>query len=435
MSTKNNINDFLNITSTDYKPISNIKIINKNNIQKGGNYSPTSSFNQNGGVQNKDIYTLVSMLTSDSHIDSILSSNTSTPQLENKLRNLLNQEGGNYTKNNNSYDYNNFIKYNNSQRGGSNKVSLNINTMSTTEDFAGKLLGNSNEYIDNTTTELDNVFQKQSNNNYNQAQRGGASSVTSSAMPYSNFTNLSSTSDFNQSQRGGASSVTSSAMPYSNNLSTTSDFNQRGGGYSVTSSAMPYSNNLSTTSDFNQRGGGYSVTSSAMPYSNNLSTTSENYNQRGGGYSVTSSAMPYSNNLSVTSELNNQRGGGYSVTSSAMPYSNNLSVTSELNNQRGGGYSVTSSAMSYSNNLSTTSENYNYEQEGGNNPALVAYREIVKMLVKELGIKYPQGLKIAAQLQKDVKEKNSDVTPDKLVKLASEQFKSTRSKYEKMVSK
>jgi hypothetical protein len=67
-----------------------------------------------------------------------------------------------------------------------------------------------------------------------------------------------------------------------------------------------------------------------------------------------------------------------------------------------------------------------------NPPALVAYREIVKMVVKELGIKYKQGLKIAAQLQTDVKKKHYDVTPDKLVKLASEQFKSNRSKYEKM---
>jgi hypothetical protein len=156
--------------------------------------------------------------------------------------------------------------------------------------------------------------------------------------------------------------------------------------------------------------------------------------------------MPNNNNLSTTSEFENvfqkpnninpiQRGGSYSVTSSAMPMNNNfLSVTSEsVNVQRGGSYSVTSSAMPNNNDLSATSDIMS--QEGGNNPALVAYREIVKMVVKELGITYPKALKIAAQVQKDVKEKNSDVTPDKLVKLANEQFKSTRSKYEKMAPK
>ena len=67
------------------------------------------------------------------------------------------------------------------------------------------------------------------------------------------------------------------------------------------------------------------------------------------------------------------------------------------------------------------------------NPALVAYREMIKIVVKELGITYPKGLKIASQLQKDVKEKYVDVTPDKLVKLATEQFKSNRSKYVNMI--
>ena len=67
------------------------------------------------------------------------------------------------------------------------------------------------------------------------------------------------------------------------------------------------------------------------------------------------------------------------------------------------------------------------------NPAVDAYREIVKMIVKELGITYPRGIKIGAQLQKDVKEKHADVTPDKLVKLATEQFKSNKSKYVNMI--
>lgn len=301
MSNKNNINDFLNITTTEYKPsISNIKIINKNSvhqIQQGGNYSPTSSFNQLGGVNNRDVNNLVSMLTSDSHMDSILNSNTSTPQLENKLKQLLNQEGGNYNNQFNNNNYNShFIK----QDGGATKL-LALGAaaalaygLTTETDFVSNLIGKSNNNqanVDVTTTDMNNA------------------------------------------------SVTSSAMPQPNNV-------------------------LSTTSQ------------------------SENVFQK-------------SNNSVINS-----------VTSSAVP---NADVK-----QVGGNYSVTSDVMS---------------QEGGNNPALVAYREIVKMVVKELGITYPKALKIAAQVQKDVKEKNADVTPDKLFKLASEQFKSTKSKYEKMVPK
>jgi hypothetical protein len=356
MSNKNNINDFLNITTTEYKPsIDNIRIINKNNvhqIQQGGSYSPTSSFNQLGGVNNKDVNNLVSMLTSDSHMDSILGSNTSTVQLENKLKNLLNQEGGNYNKTNyanNNYN-SNFIKQNNQRGGVSQAIAIGAAAalaygLTSESDFVGNLFGKSketNNNVDITTTDMD------MNNG----------SVTSSAMPMNN--NLSTTSEdenvFQKPNRQFSSSVTSSEVPMNNNFSSTSD-------------------------NVNQKGGAYSVTSTAMPNNNYLSATSENFNQK-------------------------QRGGRHSITSSAMHMNNNLSATSDI-----------------------------MSQEGGNNPALVAYREIVKMVVKELGITYPKALKIAAQVQKDVKEKNADVTPDKLVKLANEQFKSTRSKYEKMAPK
>ncbi len=291
MSNKNNINDFLNTTSTEFKhSISNIKIFDKNNIQKGGNYSPTSSFNQLGGNINNDVNNLVSMLTSDSHMSTILNSNTSTPELENKLRKLLNQEGGHKNNNINTNDNinNYFIKEDVSQNGGSASTllagaavatllySLTSNETSITK-MVSNLIGSKNE-PDMTTTDMNNI-----------------NSVTSSVLPSQRNTVFSDTS---QSQRGA---------------------------------------------------------------------------------SVTSSVMP---NLKY-----------------------NDSATSEMN----------------------------MEQEGGNNPALVAFREIVKMLVKELNIKYPQGFKIASQLQKDVKEKNANVTNDNLAKLAAEEFKKNKSKYQKMV--
>jgi hypothetical protein len=346
MSNKNNINDFFNITSSEFKPsISNIKIIDKNSIQKGGNYSPTSSFNQLGGNVNNDVNNLVSMLTSDSHMSTILNSNTSTPELENKLRKLLNQEGGN--KNNISYDNvnNYFIKQNVNQKGGDVATvaavagigallyGLSSENTSITQ-MVSNLVGSKND--NSTTTDINNTASSAMNSQqYND-------SATSSAVPSQQYNN----------------SVTSSEAPMQS---------QQGGAY------------------YNSRYNA-SVTSSAM--------NSKYYNN-----SITSSVMPIQRQSSISNA---------SVTSSAMPSQQyNDSLTSEMD----------------------------INQEGGNNPALVAYRDIVKMLVKELDIKYPQGLKIAAQLQKDVKEKNSNVTPDKLLKLASEEFKSNKGKYEKMVSK
>jgi hypothetical protein len=60
--------------------------------QLGGNYSPTSNNNTNANINN-DIHNLVSMLTSDSNVNTI-NETTTTPQLEQRLRKLLKQEGG-----------------------------------------------------------------------------------------------------------------------------------------------------------------------------------------------------------------------------------------------------------------------------------------------------------------------------------------------------
>jgi len=73
-------------------------------------------------------------------------------------------------------------------------------------------------------------------------------------------------------------------------------------------------------------------------------------------------------------------------------------------------------------------------QEGGNNPALVAFREISKMVSEELKISNgPKCKKIAGQLQRDVKEKNSDITHDKLVAAAKKHLEANMDKYKKMV--
>ena len=48
-------------------------------------------------------------------------------------------------------------------------------------------------------------------------------------------------------------------------------------------------------------------------------------------------------------------------------------------------------------------------------------------------VKNNKALKIAGQVQSDVKEKNSKVTHENLVELATKQLKDNKSKYQKMV--
>jgi len=66
---------------------------------------------------------------------------------------------------------------------------------------------------------------------------------------------------------------------------------------------------------------------------------------------------------------------------------------------------------------------------GGNNPALVAFRAIVKNVVKKLDIKYNKALKVAAKVQADVKAKQPNITHDKLADAADKQLNSNLKEY------
>ena len=73
------------------------------------------------------------------------------------------------------------------------------------------------------------------------------------------------------------------------------------------------------------------------------------------------------------------------------------------------------------------------DQLGGNNPALIAFREISAMVAKKLGISNgPKAKKIAGQLQRDVKEKHENITHDKLVDAAKKHLEDNLNKYQKM---
>ena len=63
------------------------------------------------------------------------------------------------------------------------------------------------------------------------------------------------------------------------------------------------------------------------------------------------------------------------------------------------------------------------------NPSLVAFRDIVKNISKELDIKYNKALKVASQLQKKVKEKNPNIQNDKLVSTCNKYLSENANKY------
>jgi hypothetical protein len=71
---------------------------------------------------------------------------------------------------------------------------------------------------------------------------------------------------------------------------------------------------------------------------------------------------------------------------------------------------------------------------GGNNPGMKAFRDISKLVSEKLNISNgPNAKKIAGQLQRDVKEKNVDITHDKLVAVAKNHLEQNINKYKKMV--
>lgn len=160
-------------------------------------------------------------------------------------------------------------------------------------------------------------------------------------------------------------------------------------------------------------------------------------------YSETSSEMPQSNmNVNNLSETSNNSINSIFTKRTVPPLpsipskqNNFMNTTTTLDNN-----SATSSLMptnmpSPTNSpLSNTSDNRLTELLGGNNPALIAFREISAMVAKKLSIPNgPNAKKIAGQLQRDTKEKNSNITHDKLVEAAKKHLESNLSKYEKMV--
>jgi len=143
--------------------------------------------------------------------------------------------------------------------------------------------------------------------------------------------------------------------------------------------------------------------------------------------SVTSSEMPGSVNLSETSVFAKPTETKKSSETETKKLENAfINTTTSVNNSPE--FSATSSEMPVLN------KDARLEQLGGNNPALVAFRDISKKLSEKLGISNgPNAKKIAGQLQRDVKEKMPNITHDKLVSAAMKHLDENLNDYKKMI--
>ena len=376
---ENDIHNILPVTSTEnnVKPINNIKIISDNvnddlsvtssafmnKLNLNTATSPINVSQMIGGDNtisgtsdlNSDINNLVNMLTSDSHMNTI--NNTSNQSLENKLRKLLNQDGGNFDDNMNTDELENKIYNvlkNNKQTGGDNTNLVKLGLAATGAYFAYNMLNPSE-----TESEL-NVNKILNNNKVQTPVLSASVPVTYSAT----------------------SPVLSASVPVT---------------YSATS---PVS----------------SATSSVLPVSRNYV---ESAPQRVSNY-------VQKNNIKVaTPQVTLKRND------SETPVSENVFI--KQTNQRNVIPQILTTTdvpiSSTSSFMPVDSRVKELEMYGGNNPALVAFRSIVKNITIKLDIKYNKALKVASKLQADVKSKNPNISHEDLADAAKKLLEQKMSEY------
>ena len=424
---KNDIHNILPVTSTEnnVKPINNIKIISKTN----DDFSVTSSAFMNninlntatssanvsqmiGGDYtnsvtsdlNSDINNLVNMLTSDSHMNNI--NNTSNQSLENKLRKLLNQDGGDFDDNINTDELENKIynviknnKQNNKQEGGSNLVKLGL--AATGAYFAYNMIKPSE-----TETEIN--VNKILNKGVKVPVLSPTSHVLAKTSPVLAPTSpvLAKTSPV----LAPTSPVLSATSPV---LSATSP---------VLSTTSPV---LSTTSPV------LSANSSVRFPKKNVESTKQIVPKK----NVASTKQIVSNNSKVvtpkvvtpkvaTPQVPVQKQNDSEVSENVfIKSSKQINKVPQILTTTDVPISTTSSFMPVDSRVAQL------EMTGGNNPALVAFRTIVKNISTKLEIKYNKALKVASKLQADVKSKNPNISHEELADAAKKLLEQKMNEY------
>jgi len=317
------------------------------------NFSATSSnIVDNNTIFSKinktDINNLLSMLTSESN-------DTTTSRLEDNLRNMLTQNGGNNKCNENTNmlekKKNKLLK----QLGGN--INNNASAIITLAGLgaAGAIINN---YVPNDT---------ESEINYSKIIDNSTSPQTTSTVQLSKLTQL--TPIIQTIQPNPIQST--QLIPVPQMKKDTIKINME----------VP-SNSYSPT------------TSSEMPQDN---------------FSVTSSEQPF-----LKSKPNNASNNASN--NSSNPF---LNTTTTINN---------------TNDMNNINDNRLAQLVGGENLGMVKFREICVLVSKKLNI--PNGAKtkkIAGQLQRDVKEKNKNISYNELVNAAKIHLEKNLNTYKKMI--
>ena len=409
---KNDIHNILPVTSTEnnVKPINNIKIISNNanddlsvtssafmnNLNLNTATSPINVSQMIGGDNtisvtsdlNSDINNLVNMLTSDSHMNTI--NNTSNQSLENKLRKLLNQDGGNFDDNMNTDELENKI-YNvikkNKQTGGANTNLVKLGLAATGAYFAYNLLNPSETESEINVNKILNKNKVQTPVTYSATSPVLSAPVLSAPI------------------LSAASPILSATSPV---LSTPAPVT-----YSATSPV------LSTQAPVT-----YSATSPVSSATSSVLPVSRNY--------VESAPQRVSNYV----QKNNIKVATPQVTlkkqnDSETPVSENVFI--KQSNQRNAIPQILTTTdipiSSTSSFMPVDSRVKELEMYGGNNPALVAFRSIVKNITIKLDIKYNKALKVASKLQADVKSQNPNISHEDLADAAKKLLEQKMSEY------
>jgi len=415
---KNDIHNILPHTTTENNSniLNNIKI---NNLNEDNSISATSSAfmndinlntatssvnlsQMNGGNYinsvtsdlKSDINNLVSMLTSESNNNN---KNIPTPSLENKLRKMLNQDGGNFSDEMNTEELENRIYEivkNNKQQGGfdtSNVVKIGL--AATGAYLAYNLLKP-------TETETEVNVQKLLNMSQVPVQRPAPLQQQPAPLQQQKpvFVQQYTTSSHKfatpQVELPGIKDIKS--LP---KISATSPM------MSATSPMMSATSPMMSANS--------QMMSATSPMMSATSPMMSANSQMMSATSPMSSETSASENIFLKPQtLNKQQpmitttDVSLSPTSSYMPMDSRLKQLNQV--QQGGN----------ANDL-----------VGGNNPALIAFRTIVKNVVSKLDIKYNKALKVAAKIQADVKSADPKIPHEKLADAADKQLQKNMKEY------
>lgn len=439
---KNDIHNILpTITENSVNELNNIKI---NNVNDDNTYSATSSafmnninlntatstvnasqmvggsiINSETSDLNSDINNLVSMLTSESNINT--NKNISTPSLENKLRKMLNQDGGNFSDEMNTEELENKIYNivkNNKQQGGfdTSKI-VKIGLAASGAMLAYNML----KPNDATATETEINVSKLMNNNTPNVQSPVNPMVQAPINPMvQSPVNPMVQSPVNQLVKAASNPLVQAAVvkavaptvapivpvvapmlkatvpPMVQKVKAPVE-QKTTPKVASPQVIIPGVKDIKPLPSLSETSPMLSVTS-AM-----LSATSPMVSET----STSENIFLKPKNVYNTQQFVTTTDGPFSPTSSFAPVDNRLE---QLNGtqQMGGDYD---------------------DLVGGNNPALVAFRTIVKNVVAKLDIKYNKALKVAAKIQADVKSADPKISHEKLAEAADKQLVKNMKEY------